>query len=234
MGSTEHAASAAATTLEPQPGGTLASAICDRVRADIRSGRLEPGAKLRLEDLRSEFGVSWSPVREALSRLVAEGLIGTEGSRGYRVAPVSKAGLAEVIRLRSLLEALALRESIERGDDAWEAELLAAHHRLSKLEDNRWDPANKEEWELWHRKFHDALISACNSPILLQFCAQLHDIHDRYRRIFLSTHKLDRDVAGEHRTLMKATLARDTQSACDILQGHIERTGTNLLRTMRD
>jgi DNA-binding GntR family transcriptional regulator len=151
MASTAHATIAAATALEPQPGETLASAICDRVRSDIRSGRLEPGTKLRLEDLRSEFGVSWSPIREALSRLVAEGLIGTEGQRGYRVAPVSKAKLTEVIRLRSLLEGLALRESIERGDDAWEAALLAGGLR------------QRRGWRAARRSPHPSRCSAPHS-----------------------------------------------------------------------
>jgi DNA-binding GntR family transcriptional regulator len=224
----------AVTAVEAVPGSTLATTICDRVRADILGGRHEPGAKLRLEDLRAEFGVSWSPLREALSRLVAEGLIQTEGQRGYRIAPVSKAALAEVLRLRLMLESMALRESIEKGDDAWEAEVLSAHHRLAKLEDSRWEEASAQDWERWHRTFHDALISACQSPILLQFCAQLHDLNDRYRRLFLSAHKFDRDVAAEHRALVQATLARDAAKACKLLERHIERTGTNLLRSMRD
>jgi DNA-binding GntR family transcriptional regulator len=223
-----------ASALEAAPGSTLATTICDRIRADILGGRHQPGAKLRLEDLRAEFGVSWSPIREALSRLVAEGLIQSEGQRGYRIAPVSKAALAEVLRLRTLLESMALREAIEKGDDAWEAEVLSGHHRLAKLEDSRWEAGSADEWERWHRTFHDALISACQSPILLQFCAQLHDLNDRYRRLFLSAHKLDRDVAGEHRALVQATLARDAAKACKLLERHIERTGTNLLRSMRE
>jgi len=215
------------------PQGTLAVAICDRVRADILAGRRQPGAKIRLEELRAEFGVSWSPVREAISRLVAEGLIVTEESRGYRVAPVSRADLAEVIKLRTLLETMALRSAIELGDDAWEAELLAAQHRLGKLELRRSYPAEAEQWETWHRAYHEALIRACGSPILLQFCSQLHDLSDRYRRLFLAAHDFDRDVPGEHRRITEATLARDADAACALLKRHIERTGQNVLRAMQ-
>ena len=219
---------------EAPSGATLAATICDRVRGDILSGRREPGAKIRLEALKAEFGVSWSPIREAVSRLVAEGLILAEEQRGYRVAPASRADLAEVIRLRVLLESMALRAAIEKGDDAWEAEVLAAHHRLSKLEDRRLDGADTERWETWHRTYHDALIRACDSPILLQFCHLLHDMSDRYRRIFLSAHALDRDVGAEHRAITEATLARDANRACRLLEGHIERTGHNILQSMRD
>lgn len=216
------------------PGGadTLAAAICRRIRSDIVSGKRKPGAKIRLEALKSEFQVSWSPIREALSSLVAEGLIVAQ-ERGYCVAPVSKAQFEEVIRLRTLLESMALRSSIERGDEAWEAEVLAAHHRLSKLEDRRWNAADSEQWERWHRTYHGALVRACGGPILLQFCEQLNDMNDRYRRLFLAAHNFDRDVAGEHRAIAEATLARDAGEACRLLERHIQRTGKNILRSMK-
>jgi len=218
---------------ETPQGGTLASAICDRVRTDILDGRRKPGARIRLEDLKAEFNVSWSPIREAVSRLVAEGLITTEETRGYRVAPVSRADLADVVQLRMLLEGMALQRSIEQGDDAWEAEVLAHQHRLGKLESRRMHPTEAEQWETWHRAYHEALIRACGSPILLQFCGQLHDLSDRYRRLFLSAHDFDRDVPAEHRQITEATLARNAPTACELLRRHIERTGQNILQSMQ-
>jgi GntR family transcriptional regulator, carbon starvation induced regulator len=218
---------------EPPTAATLATAICDRIRSDILAGRRKPGGKLRLEALKSEFAVSWSPIREALSRLAAEGLVQAEEQRGYRVAPVSKSQLAEVIRLRTLLESMALQASIERGDDAWEADVLAAHHRLSKLENRRYDSPLAEQWERWHRTFHEILIRACGMTTLLQFCGQLHDMNDRYRRLFLSAHKFDRDVAGEHRAITEATLSRNAGKACRLLEAHIQRTGRNILQSMK-
>ncbi|MEI8276871.1 MAG: GntR family transcriptional regulator [Hyphomicrobiales bacterium] len=212
---------------------TLAQSICERIRADILSGRRKPGTKLRLDDLKGEFEVSWSPIREALSRLAAEGLIITEGQRGNRVAPVSRAELEDIIRLRTTLEPMALRASIENGDDAWETEVLTAHHRLSKFEDRRWEPDEVEQWERWHHAFHGALTSACNSPILLQFCAQLHELNDRYRRLFLSTYQPDRDVAGEHRAIADATLTHNADKACQLLEKHIQRTCKNILKCMK-
>ncbi len=215
-------------------GGTLSSAISDRLRADVLAGRREPGSRVRLEELKSEFGVSWSPIREAVSRLVAEGMIVADGQRAYRVAPASRDDLAEILRLRVMLETTALRGAIEKGDDAWEAEVLSANHRLSKLESRRVEPGEAEQWETWHRAYHDALVRPCASPILLQFCRTLHDMNDRYRRIFLARNTVDRNVAAEHRAITTATLARDADRACGLLQAHIERTGRNILRTMPD
>ncbi|HVL59267.1 MAG TPA: FCD domain-containing protein [Burkholderiaceae bacterium] len=214
------------------PAATLAATIGNRIRASILAGELQPLARIRLEDLKEEFGVSWSPLREAVTRLVAEGLIQSDEGRGYRVAPVSREDLADVIRLRCQLETTALRDSIRNGDDAWEAAVLAAHHRLRKQEERRDRKDDPGDWERWHRAYHDALIGACGSPLLLQFCAQLHDMNARYRRLFLAANPFDRDVPAEHDALTQAALARKSDRACALLDKHIERTGRNILASM--
>ena len=213
---------------------SLADHISSRVRDEILSGARAPQARIRLDELKSAFNVSWSPLREALSRLVAEGLVQTDESRSYRVAPVSRAEMSDITRMRRTLESMALRASIERGDDAWEADVLAAHHRLTKLEAKRQRREDLDQWEAWHRNYHDALIRACGSPLLLQFCAQLHDQFARYRKLFLTSHPFDRAVALEHKKLTEAALARDADKACAVMEAHIERTGRNILACIRD
>jgi DNA-binding GntR family transcriptional regulator len=212
-------------------GGTLTTVVSDRLRADILNGRRAPGTKVRLEELKTEFGVSWSPIREALARLAAEGLLMAEDQRGYRVAPASRDDMDEVLRLRMLLEPMALEMAIELGGEAWEAEILTAHHLLGKVEAQR-ATGIAVEWENRHRGYHDALIGGSGSPILLQFCHMLHDMNDRYRRIYLQAHAFDRDVAGEHKAIFDATLARDAGLASKLLRAHIERTGRNILASM--
>lgn len=215
-------------------GMTLALSIAQRLREDVMAGRYLPGAKIRLEDIRQAFGVSWSPIREAVTRLVSEGLMIADSQKGYRVAPATRTELEETIRLRVLLETQALRLAISMGNDAWEAQLLAAHHRLAKLESQRISGRETEQWEAWHGAFHAALTEPCQSPILLQFCQHLNKIQDRYRRIFFTRHDVDRDVAGEHRLITEATLQRDAQRACELLADHIERTGRNILAIMTE
>ncbi|MBM3518229.1 MAG: FCD domain-containing protein [Alphaproteobacteria bacterium] len=213
-------------------GATLAETISNRIRASVLSGARPPRNRIRLEDLKAEFQVSWSPLREAMSRLVAEGLILVDEGRAYSVAPVSRDELAEVIRLRCVLEGMALKAAIERGDDAWEAGVLSAHHRLSKLEARGERKNDLGQWEAWHRVYHDALIGACGSPLLLQLCAQLHDLNARYRRLFLSANPFDRNVPAEHRALTAAVMARKPERACALLEQHIGRTGRNILASM--
>ena len=222
-------------TLRSAPeGATLALSIAQRLREDVMAGRYLPGAKVRLEDIRQAFGVSWSPIREAVTRLVGEGLMVVDSQKGYRVAPATRAELEEAIRLRVLLETQALRLAISLGGDAWEAQLLAAHHRLAKLESQRISSQETEQWEAWHGAFHSALTQPCQSPILVQFCQQLNTIQDRYRRIFFTHHDVDRDVAREHRLITDAALERDAEAACRLLSDHIERTGRNILATMSE
>jgi DNA-binding GntR family transcriptional regulator len=222
------------TSVEASTSGTLAEAICMQVRAEILSGARKPQARIRLEELKSAFGVSWSPLREALSRLVAEGLIQVDESRGYRVAPVSRAEMADALEMRKRLESMALRASIEKGDDAWEADVLAAHHRLSKLEAKRARREELEEWERWHRTYHETLWRACGSPILIQYCAQMNAVFARYRKLFLAANPFDPAVAEEHQKVTQAVLGRDADRACPLLEEHIDRTGRNILESIRE
>lgn len=223
------------TGRDPRHARTIADALDVQLRAAILRGDIAPGAKLKLEELRERFGVSLSPLREALSRLAAEGLVLAESQRGFRLPEASGERLAEVITLRCQLEPFALGESIRRGGDEWEERLVAVFHRLSKLEraDPRAAKTRVEDWERAHREFHEALISACSMPILLQFCGVLNDLSDRYRRLFLARNPLDRNVHGEHQAILDAALARKAERAAALLRRHVERTGTNVLRAMQ-
>src|SRR2546430_13765275 len=92
---------------------TLTSAVLGRLRADILSTKLVPGQKLHIAGLAKQFSVSLTAVREALSRLVADGLVEAADQRGFRVSPVSSADLEDVTRTRIDIERLAPRRSVE-------------------------------------------------------------------------------------------------------------------------
>lgn len=219
-------------TMEEGAGSTLSRTLYEQLRLEVLSGRLLPGARLRLDELRKQFGVSLSPLREALSRLAAEGFVVAESQRGFAVAPVSRAMFADVIGLRVELEGKALREAVAAGDENWEVGVLAALHRLKKVEGPGRTEERLDEWERRHREFHAALVGACPSPLLLQFCATLRDLNDRYRRLFLASHTLDRDVADEHQAIADAALARDGDGAARLLGEHVQRTARNVFRVL--
>jgi GntR family carbon starvation induced transcriptional regulator len=216
--------------VDPAPN-TLSEATFRRLRADILLGRFQPGQRLLLAELRLAYGVSGTVIREALYRLTAGGFVITEGQRGFRVAEVSEQDLLDLTKTRIWIEGIALRSAIAFGDRNWEAEILAAAHRLGPVQPwrNRENPADLDEkWVASHRGYHQALVSACRSPQLLSYRALLHDLSDRYKR--LSGMKGDRDLAAEHRALTEAVLDRDADRACACIEEHfLATTATSLV-----
>jgi len=213
---------------------TKASRLVDRIRESILSGELRPGTKINLDHLRREFKVSLSPLREALARLIAVGLVELHNNRGYTVAPVSLANLAEITRLRVEFEGLALSSAIELGDVNWESEVMRCLHRINRSDRDPADPKTLEAWEHAHRDFHMSLLAGCRMPLLLNFCLVLHNLNDRYRRVFLVRSGGDRNVATEHSEIAQGAVARDSVYACEKLRDHIHRTGSNLRARLSD
>jgi DNA-binding GntR family transcriptional regulator len=203
---------------------TRTSELVARLREDLLAGALAPGEPLRLAVLRQRYAAGLTPLREALFQLVAEGLVTTEDQRGFRVAVVSKADLTDLTEQRVFIESQALRRAIERGDLAWESRVLAAHHRLANTPMLVADSAVlTAAWTEAHREFHRVLVEACGSTWLLRFRDVLSDQCERYRRWSIRN-KPGRDVAGEHRRLAEAVLARDAERAVQELAAHYWRT----------
>lgn len=208
---------------------TLMSDVYDRLRRDVLDGVLMPGTRLRFEELRSQYGVGLSPLREALTRLAAEKLVLLEEHKGFRVAPISKADLLDILFMRKEIESMGIRLAIQLGDDHWEAGIVAAIHELRKrkslTDEGRIDP----EWEARHRAFHFSLVAACGSPRLLQVRELLFDHADRYRRLSHHYPADVRDHLAEHIELADAVVARDADAANYLIKRHLERTVQILL-----
>ncbi|HEV2508805.1 FCD domain-containing protein [Bosea sp. (in: a-proteobacteria)] len=219
-------------TASPEASFTAAETAYRRLRSDIVAGVFEPGQPLRLEFLRQRYGLSFSPLREALNRLQTERLVLAAALRGFSVAPVSIEEMWDVTETRSLIECEALKRSIERGDDDWEAGIVAAFHALD-LQVRRLAPIGRElsvdelsTLEIRHQEFHSALIARCGSRRLINLSDQLHVETQRYRLPALAGKMPTgtRDVALEHRQIMDATLARDADKAQALLAAHYRRT----------
>jgi DNA-binding GntR family transcriptional regulator len=212
-----------------QPG-TLTEAIYGRLRNDILLGVLRPGDKLRLDALRQSYDASVNTLRETLSRLVSDGLVANEGQRGFTVVPVSLADLRDITEMRRLLECHAARLSIQHADLDWEARVVAAYHKLSKVEELIGaDPARYEPLlESCNRNFHGAVISACGSRWLLNFHGIMYDQSLRYRMLAFQVRDFPREQSRrEHREILEAALARDADRLAAVLTTHITK-GTEL------
>lgn len=210
---------------EGSPSRTLADEVHQRLHADIVSGRLAPGAKLPFDYLRQRYDAGIAPLREALQRLSSESLVIGEGHVGFTVAPISLQDLQDINELRVELEVRALRASIQHGDIAWEANVVAAAHQLARTAiPTDPDSADAEVWEEQHRIFHDALISACPSRWTLQFCRTLFSQFRRYRRVVLTRYWASSPVRStidaEHQRLVSAVIGRNADAAADLLTVH--------------
>jgi GntR family transcriptional regulator, carbon starvation induced regulator len=215
-------------------GETLHARVLAQIRADVVTCRLMPNERLTLEVLRDQYRAGFSPLREALMRLAAEGLVQLTQNKGFRVAGVSRDSLFDLMQSRIDIENIALRRSIENGGVEWEADLLAAFHRLSKqskLVRTRGDTISSE-WSTAHRAFHRALVAACNSPIMLSIRESLFEKAERYVALAILSKLPPRKDLTEHEQIMRAALARNISRALTLNREHIERTFNKVAKSL--
>jgi len=222
-----NASMAKTTSRRPTAGkATAASAIFAAIRLDILAGKLPPGSRLKIDALCQAYETTLNPVREALNRLTAEGLVDLEDQRGFSVAPVSIEEWREIVRGRCLMEACALREAIRNRTEAWEEGIVLSLYRLSRtprfIEGTAQTP--NPEWEPRHHAFHNALLTACNSRIVLEFCEDLRERSDRYRHIASISPQARQSYVEEHRDIADAVLDGDADKAVELLTAHYRRT----------
>ncbi|EBE4113061.1 DNA-binding transcriptional regulator CsiR [Salmonella enterica] len=185
------------------------------LKNDIIRGTYQPDEKLRMSLLTARYALGVGPLREALSQLVAERLVTVVNQKGYRVASMSEAELLDIFDARANMEAMLVRLAIERGDDAWEAEILARAHMLSKLEASDASEHMLDEWDQRHQAFHS----------VLQMRERLFDLAARYRFIWLRETVLSvemlEDKHIQHHTLTEAILAREAARASELMRQHL-------------
>ncbi|WP_290784855.1 DNA-binding transcriptional regulator CsiR [Halomonas sp.] len=195
------------------------------LKQDIIRGAFQPGEKLLMSRLKERYDLGVGPLREALSQLVAERLVVAISQRGYRVAPMSLAELADLYDARAQLEGLVLRLAIERGDDAWEAGILARAHTLSKVMEVNSPDELLDVWDARHKAFHTAIASGCRSPHLLQVREGLFDQVERYRHLWLRETVFSEEALArkreEHAALVEVILARNADRAAEMMREHL-------------
>ncbi|WP_328443547.1 GntR family transcriptional regulator [Streptomyces sp. NBC_00386] len=214
----------------------LSEQVYAHLRDAIMRGAYAPRDALKPQDLAKEQGVSLAVVREALVRLVGEGLADRLPNRGFAVPDCSDRRWQEIAEARRTIEPVVLRMSIERGDVDWESRVRAAHHRLARTP--AYEPEEGEyysgAWSEAHRVFHRTLLEGCGNPVLLETFDRTWTASELARR--WSAHRVpDRDHAGEHRRLEEAALARDADTAAEVLTRHLTQTAAGLTgRTLRE
>ncbi|MEV7319582.1 GntR family transcriptional regulator [Streptomyces sp. NPDC093970] len=207
----------------------LSEQVYAHLKDAIMRGDHAPGDALKPQDLAGERGVSLAVTREALVRLVGEGLADRLPNRGFAVPSFSDQRWQEIAEARRTIEPAMLRMSVERGDVDWESRVRAAHHRLVRTP--AYGPEGGEyytgAWAEAHRVFHRTLLEGCGNRALLETFDRLWTASELARR--WSAHRdPDRDGAEEHRRLEEAALARDADTAAAVLVRHLTLTAAAL------
>lgn len=222
---------------------TLTAQIEEALRVDILEGVLPPGQRIRAHELTERYGVSATPLREALQRLAVENLVELDPRMGATVAPISLDDLRDIYEMLQLLDGLALERSIARGDEAWVRDLGIAFENLTEaisaqeaVTDETDDVTRRQvglAWSAAHWDFHHALYKACDSAWLLRFVRQLHAHSERYRmRTMLVPAGHRRDSRHEHEQIYRAAVARDAEGAVRALREHLGLTVRLLLEAL--
>ncbi len=197
-----------------------------RLLDDIRNGTLPPGARLRETELADRFGISRTPVREAIRQLEADGLVVHLPRQGATIRTLDHAEVVELYEMRAVLEGTAARLAARAASDIELAELAALNAELADT------PAGPQAREV-NRMFHRALIDAARNRFLLKAMSALQKTLLILGPTTLAEPARAEAAVAEHAAVLAALRARDGVAAEAAMRGHVEAALSARLRGMR-
>jgi DNA-binding GntR family transcriptional regulator len=204
--------------LQPVDRRSTASIIADRLREAIMRGTLVPGTQLGEADLARELGVSRGPLREAMQRLVQEGLLRSERHRGLFVIELDEAGILDVYRVRRIVERAAGRLILERDDVDEAAARLAEVHGEMRQAIDADDRFALTEADL---DFHEAFVEESGSIRLVRMSRTLLVETKMCLSAMADTYEFPQAVADEHGAIVDALRARDLPLLLSLVDRHM-------------
>jgi DNA-binding GntR family transcriptional regulator len=214
---------------------SLTQGAYEALRSFVLSGAIKPGGKIKIRDVGDRLQFSQGAIREALSRLTSEGFVTAEPQKGFRVCEISAAELKDLTNARLRIESICLERSIELGDVSWETNLLASYYELSRTPERAGDgeePRMRDTWSQLHRVFHERLVAASDSPVMLRLRHQLYMQAERYRRLSVPMQVSRRDTNAEHLEILEASIGRNVKRATECLSDHLSITTKILLNSL--
>lgn len=212
---------------------SLAQQCYEQLQQEIIQGVLKPGEKLKVQPIKDRFNIGQSPVREALSKLSAFGLVEVEENKGFTVAAVCESDIRDIYKVFTEIEVTALTWAMKYGDEQWEADIVAQLHKLTIVETGN----KKVACHVWAQRnydFHVALIAGCKSSALLEMRSHVYMKFDRYCNMSyqLSNHVPHSNNAC-HQQLAAAVLQRNVKEAKKLMAGHINGPLEDIIKQFR-
>jgi len=190
--------------------------VADRLRQQIYSRTLEPGSWIDEMKLSQEFGISRTPLREALKVLAVEGLVTMKLRRGAYVTEVSRDDVSQVYHLLALLESDAAAQVAEYADEVQREQLRQLHARLEK------QVRQRDAFFAANEQFHMALLQIAGNRWAMQIVTDLRKVMKLNRHHSLFKQGRLSDSLAEHRALMDAIAAQDGARARELMHAHFE------------
>lgn len=211
---------------------TRGQQVIRHIREGIAEGRYPGSSRLNEVDLAERFGVSRTPVRNALAALAAEGLLDYTPNAGYTVRRFTVEDIARIFRVRTELEGLAARLAAENGlSPAAEAEIRdLVGQTAALLRERRWDDEIREAFLPINRRFHDTVREAAQNPFLIDLVRKANEVplFDLIRWRWFDADLL-RQSQDEHLELLDALLQRQPERAYRIQAEHTYRSGRRMI-----
>jgi DNA-binding GntR family transcriptional regulator len=204
-------ADATDTLLSPR---ALYQQVAERLREQIFSRELEPGSWIDELKLAQEYGISRTPLREALKVLAVEGLVTMKMRRGAYVTEMSADDVRQVYRLLGLLESDAAAEVAENASDAEIAELRGLHDKLEK------QTRHRDAFFIANEQFHLRLLAIAGNRWRSQIVGDLRKVMKLNRHHSLFKQGRIGESLAEHRAVMRALEARDAEGAARLMRSH--------------
>lgn len=207
----------------PRPGGRLADDVYDTLLGQLMSLRIEPGSRVTIDVLARELGVSQTPIRDALNRMEAEGLVVRVPHAGYRIPPqITRQRFEDMLEVRLLLEPAAARRSAERASLEQVSGLRRMLVEMAELEGGAGLMAYGA-FGLRDAAFHDLVALSAENQVIRETLARLHS-HVHLFRLHRDT-QVTHLAMAEHEDVVAAIAARDPDAAAYAMRRHILRSG---------
>jgi GntR family transcriptional regulator, rspAB operon transcriptional repressor len=198
--------------------------VFQQVRTDILNCELKPGEELREADLAKRYGVSKTPIRDAMQKLEHEGLVDIEPRRGHRVRPISMRDAEDILELRAILESAVVGKVARTAS----AEDLASLDQLRSA-----DVGSVDSFAEYNRLFHTTLAAMSGNRRLAEETVRVMEFYDRLAIVSLTLYAREGGFDGplaDHNSIIDALQARNGRLAGRLVREHVERSRGQIMR----
>ena len=206
--------------------GTTYSRVHDAILADIVKGVFVSGARLKIADLCRRYGLSPMPIRDALQQLQGEGIVTMEPNKGARVRTIDRDFITDIYDVRGALYGIVYRDAIASADTAFDDRLLAIQQEFDRL----MEAGDSVGCSAQNRLLHDTIQSRCNNREVSALMERYGNLTSALRQALGFNIERLREISNEHRAIIEAIKARDTERALAAARYHVQQALVNMSR----